>query len=51
MLAVAAEGKNPAASRLIGYQTLPALTSPYSIASNAIATPPAMPPFRPAETG
>src|SRR5262245_23060763 len=40
-----------AASRLIGYQILPAFSTPYVHASTAMATLPANPPFTPAETG
>src|SRR5215469_11716572 len=35
----------------MGYQMLPALSRPYAQASTAIATPPAKPPFRPADIG
>jgi len=45
VLAVTAAGKKPAASRLIGYQMLRWLSSPYSIASTAMATEPARPPL------
>src|ERR1700739_182443 len=45
--ALAALGEKPATSRLMGYQMLPQLIHPYSIANRAIATLPASPPLMP----
>src|SRR6185369_14857605 len=50
-VAVTAAGKNPAASRLIGYQMLRSLSSPYNIAKTPMAAAPARPPLTPAATG
>jgi len=43
------DGITPAARRLMGYQILPCEMRPKTVATRAMATPPARPPLRPAE--